>query len=219
MDDNIGRLSIVQANLIRKKRSSDFLRRIIAPVDGMGEVTVSYVCPHCNCFLLDDHIWWWDTETATTGKKKHCSWWCAPRGGQHQWRAPNRIKVVQIGANANEAKVYKAHAAPLGLFDNLINALKLLANQQKDDDSPIRSIATGLHERSRRDFMDVLRRFLEADNHSAADVGNLRRGTKAANVKKPLFSEACVNTNAFVPGYSSRLCGNCGSSTWRRVFT
>ena len=28
-------------------------------------------------------------------------------------------------------------AAPLGLCDNLINALKLLANQQKDGDSPI----------------------------------------------------------------------------------
>ena len=29
----------------------------------------------------------------------------------------------------------------------------------------------------------------------------------------------CVNINAFVPGYSSCLCGNCGSSKWRRVFT
>ena len=29
----------------------------------------------------------------------------------------------------------------------------------------------------------------------------------------------CVNINPFVPGYSSRLCGNCGSSKWRRVFT
>ena len=33
-----------------------------------------------------------------------------------------------------------------------------------------------------------------------------------------LFQD-CVNINAFVPGYSSRLCGNCGSSKWRRVFT
>ena len=29
--------------------------------------------------------------------------------------------------NANEAKVLKAHAAPQGLCENLINALKLLA--------------------------------------------------------------------------------------------
>ena len=34
--------------------------------------------------------------------------------------------VVQLGVNANEAKVFKAHAAPLGLCDNLTNALKLL---------------------------------------------------------------------------------------------
>ena len=33
--------------------------------------------------------------------------------------------------NANEAKVYQAHATPKELCDNLINALKLLANQQK----------------------------------------------------------------------------------------
>ena len=44
-----------------------------------------------------------------------------------------------MGANANEAKVFKAHAAPLGLCDNLINALKLLVNQQKESDSPIQA--------------------------------------------------------------------------------
>ena len=43
--------------------------------------------------------------------------------------------MVQFGVNANEAKVYKAHATPLGLCDNLINAFKLLANQRKDGDS------------------------------------------------------------------------------------
>ena len=43
-------------------------------------------------------------------------------------------------------KVFKAHAAPSELCDNLINALKLLANQQKDGDSPIQSVVTGQHE-------------------------------------------------------------------------
>ena len=64
-------------------------------------------------------------------------------GGQYEWRALNRILVVQLGVNANEAKVFKAHAALLGLCDNLINALKLLANQQKNGDSPNHSTATG----------------------------------------------------------------------------
>ena len=92
---------------------------------------------------------------------------------------PNRILVMQIGAHADRANVFEAHAAPLGLCDNLINALKLLANQQKDGDSPIQSIATGLHERSRRGIMDGLRRFIQEDNNSAVDVGDLRQGTRS----------------------------------------
>ena len=68
--------------------------------------------------------------------------------------------VVQLGVNSNEAKVLKAHAAPLELCDNLINELKLLANQQKDGDCPIQSFVTGLHERSRRGIMEKLRSFI-----------------------------------------------------------
>ena len=37
--DDIGRLGIAQE--IQSKKNTDFLRRIIAPVDGMGEVTLS----------------------------------------------------------------------------------------------------------------------------------------------------------------------------------
>ena len=96
-------------------------------------------------------------------------------GGQYGWRAPNRILVVQIGVNANEAKVFKAHAEPLGL----------LANQQKDGDSPTQSIVTSLHERSRRGIMDGPRRFIKADNHGAVDVGDLRQGTRSLKVQKP----------------------------------
>ena len=98
--------------------------------------------------------------------------------------------MVQLGADANGAKVFKAHAAPPGLWDNLIDALKLLANHQKDGDSPIQSIATGLHERSRRGIMDGLRSFIAVDNCSAVDVGGLRRGTISLPVQKPQFSEA-----------------------------
>ena len=62
--------------------------------------------------------------------------------------------MVQLGANAHEAKVFRSTCSAFGeLCDNLINALKLLANQQKDGDSPNQSIVTGLHERSRRGIM------------------------------------------------------------------
>ena len=99
--------------------------------------------------------------------------------------------MVQLCVSANEAKVFKAHAAPLGLCDKLINGINLLANQQKVGDSQIQSIVTGLHERSRRGIIDGLRRFMKAENnHSAVDVGDLRQGTRSLPVRKRQFSEA-----------------------------
>ena len=120
-----------------------------------------------------------DTETATGGVQLVE----ANTNGEHP-----TVLVVQLGVNANEAKVFKAHASPLGLRDNLVKSLKLLANQQKDGDSPIQNIVTGLHERSRRGIMDGLRSFIRADNHRAVEVGHLRAGTILLHVRKPKFS-------------------------------
>ena len=47
--DGIGRLAIVQEIL---RKSTDVLRRVIAPVGGMGGIALSYVCPHCNRYLV-----------------------------------------------------------------------------------------------------------------------------------------------------------------------
>ena len=66
----------------------------------------------------------------------------------------------------------------------------MLAKQQKDGDSPIQRIVTGLHERSRRGIIDGLRSFIHAENGSAVDVGHLRKGTRLLHVQKPKFSEA-----------------------------
>ena len=142
--EEVGRLGIVQEIL---RKSTDFLRRIIAPVGGMGGVTLSYICPHCNSFPLEDYIWWVSTGHGDGGnrKRRHCSWWCVVSGGKYEWRAPNRILVVQLGTDEDEAKVFRAHAVPQGLGENLINALKLLANQQRDGD-----IVTGLREKKQK---------------------------------------------------------------------
>ena len=111
--DEIGRFGIVQEIL---RKSTDFLRRIIAPVGGKGGVTLSYVCPHCNSFTLEDYIWWVSTGHGDDNnrKKKRCNWLCAACGGQYESKTAQQNAGVQLGANANEAKVFRAHAAPLG---------------------------------------------------------------------------------------------------------
>ena len=45
--DEAGSLNIVQGIMLK---STDFLRRIIAPAGGQGGVTLSFLCQHCNSF-------------------------------------------------------------------------------------------------------------------------------------------------------------------------
>ena len=49
-------------------------------------------------------------------------------------RRSERFLVVQKGENIDQAKVFKVHAVPQEICANLINALKLLVNQQEDGD-------------------------------------------------------------------------------------
>ena len=49
--DEARKMSIVQEIMIR---STDYLRRIIAPVGGQGGVSMSYLFPHCNRFSFED---------------------------------------------------------------------------------------------------------------------------------------------------------------------
>ena len=69
-------------------------------------------------FSLEDHVCW-----VSVGKK-HCSCWCAICGEKHEWRALDRLLVVQAGVSASQAKVFKVHAVPQGVCENLINALE-----------------------------------------------------------------------------------------------
>ena len=66
-----GQKSIVQQIL---QKSTDFLRRIILPVEGPGRVTLSFVCPHRNGFPLENYIWWVSTRhgesSATRGVQR-----------------------------------------------------------------------------------------------------------------------------------------------------
>ena len=88
---------------------------------------------------MEDHVWWVSGE-------KHTNWWCAICGEKYDWKQPNRPLVVQTGESVNQAKVFTAYAVPQGSCGNLINALKLLANQQEDGDGLMQNIVTNLCE-------------------------------------------------------------------------
>ena len=111
------------------------------------------------------------------------NWWRT-----YDWKQPNRLFVVQTGESVNQAKVFRAHAVPQGLCANLINALKLLANQQ-DGDGPIQNIVTNLCERSRKGLTNGLRDFIKIDNHRALEVGYLNEGLGKFKVRRPKGSE------------------------------
>ena len=143
--EEVGRLGIVQEILTN---STDFLTRIIAPVDGIGGVTLSYVCPHCKLFPVE----WYqrDTETATTDRRSSVAGGAQRAAANTIGRRRTGYWWHNLGSNANEAEVFRAHAAPQGLCVNLVNAAKVLANHRKDGDSKIPSIVTGMHEKSKR---------------------------------------------------------------------
>ena len=157
-------MSIVQEIMLR---STDYLRRIIAPVGGHGGVTMSYLCPNCNSFPLEDYVWWVSRRKTTKG--------CAICGEKNDWRQPNRLSVVQTGESFEQAKVViqSTRAVLQDLCAHLIIALKLLANQQEDGDGLLQNIVTNLGKGSRKDLTDGLRDFLKVDNERALDVGAL----------------------------------------------
>ena len=94
--------------------------------------------------------------------------------------------MVQTSESAAQAKVFRAHAAPQGLCENLINAIKLLANQQEDGEGPVQSIVT---EGSRKGLTEGLRNCTKVDNHRALEVGHLREGSKSFKIRRPRCEE------------------------------
>ena len=61
------RKSIVQQIL---DKSTDFLRRVTVPVEGQGAVTLSYVCPRCHRYPLEDCIWRSRQGTAMSTRRR-----------------------------------------------------------------------------------------------------------------------------------------------------
>ena len=74
------------------------------------------------------------------------------------------------------AKVFKAHVVPQGLCENLVNALKLLANQQTDGDSQ------AFAKEAKQKIMEGLRNFVKVYNHCALKAGHLKGGTRSSEL-------------------------------------
>ena len=68
-------------------------------------------------------------------------------------------------------------------FENLINALKLLANKQRDGDSLIQNIFTGLREKNRERITDGLRSFIAQDTHCAVEVATCAKASGLSGSK------------------------------------
>ena len=113
----------------------------------------SYLCPHCNSFLLEDYVRWVSGENPRSGGQQIVE-------KKYDWKQPNRLLVVQSGDSVEQARVFKAHAVSQGLYENLINALKLLANQQEDGDGFLQTVLKNLGNESRRGLTDGLREFI-----------------------------------------------------------
>ena len=131
---------------------------------------MSCLCSNWNSFPLEDNVWW-------VSGRKSSKWWCAMCGENYDWKQPTKLLVVQTRDSFEQTKLFKAHAVPHGLCANLINALKLLANQQEDGDDLLQNIVKDLGEESRRGLTDGLLEFIKVDNERALDVAALRRGT------------------------------------------
>ena len=84
--------------------------------------------------------------------------------------------MVQTGESVNQAKVFRAHGVPQGFCGNLVNALKLLANQQEDGDGLMQNIVTNIGEESRKGLTEELREVVQIDDRRAFEVGHLREG-------------------------------------------
>ena len=124
-----GRESTAQV-VIRK--SADFLRTITAPSDGESHYLT------CVLIVIASRL------KTTSGGSRRCTATATRRKDALQLAVCSLRQPVRLEGSEQS---HTRHAAPQGMCVNLINGLKLLPNQQKDGDSPVRMIVPGLLEK------------------------------------------------------------------------
>ena len=103
--------------------------------------------------------------------ERQCNWWCAAYGGKYNWKDPNTVLVIAGQLEPQRGKSFSSHAPPQGARENLVCALKLLANQQTGGDSLVDTLFEGLQEQSGLKIMDEL---MEVDSQEAVKIGVTR---------------------------------------------
>ena len=95
---------------------------------------------------------------------------------------------MQDSTGRRDAKVFVARATLQGMCDHLSDALKPLANQQKDGDSSVNMVVQRLPERSWLNMMDWLRSFIMVASHEEVKVDDLEKNMESRPVEKPKFT-------------------------------
>ena len=67
------------------------------------------------------------------------------------------------------------------MCDNLVNTLKLLANQQTGGDSPAYVLVEGFQERSQFKLMEESRMCITMDDHEAVKIGDFGKDSGIAS--------------------------------------
>ena len=107
------------------------------------------------------------SHSTDTEKKKQCNWWCAACDGQYDCRNPKRFSVIQKSTDRREAMVFRGHAPPTGVCENLLD----------------------LQERSKLKMREELKRFITVDNHGAMKISDLERTLASLLLVEAKFSK------------------------------
>ena len=82
-------------------KSTGYLRRIIAPVGGQGGVTMSYLCPTCNSFPLEEDrkvVVRKFVEKGMTGDNQSGCWSCKQGKALSRQRSSKRMRHLKACA-------------------------------------------------------------------------------------------------------------------------
>ena len=95
--------------------------------------------------------------------------------------------AVPQGLCENLTKRSQADGRPSRVVGQFVSyRIKLLANKQKDGDSPIQNIIMGQKEKCKKRITNI-----DLDNRRAVEVGHLRRGQRPFKVVRPKMSGDC----------------------------